>query len=1455
MDNIKQWWKDSSVTVGIVLSTVTVLLIMVIIMIVLQQVGYGPYDPNTLVEPITIKQRAKYQALLTKLSNPGPVSDTGTSADYNLTTADDFLKDANKELTLAFDNLQLIKGLPTPDLKLQYAEEADTLANSAVLKLAEGVRLLELAKKDILELQLAVPTVERLTVSTVGQAQDLIEDLNERLKYAEIYNQNAQRDAVEIIKLTSDAKAEATTNMNISTDERETVRSDVNEIYIRMVAYAAELSFTNKNLLENNVDIRFARNSGNTDSVSEVYEGVESKYAEMQHIYNALVADASMIRSNLAYIKIPDDQARPMLLNVEAVMETARRQMDDAGYIKDGIYESLQMAKAIQENNVEGQANFLRNNIERWNVKILSGIRDAQELMHSNDAESIQKDLKNLMIIEDDIINLNRLISGDFDDLKAISSEFTVQQQTYDNSQAQITNIQQIISNVESKAIHAEAIRVSELENTAFIYMDELSANLSELNKLANLGNVIVLDASNATIDNNIVELESLSIQANSIQVQAALYYETCLVNEVNIKNLLLNETYPKFNSIVNQAKAKNTQALIYINEIDSIVPSLNNMKGEVMSKLSLAKSADISQIINDIVMYKDVTLRMRDRADADFQDAESALLSLNGSLIQMKLDLITDNLVEAQNALTQVLNLIGHLTTYDSHIAVQVYQSDSVGAVNHIVDIQKNVRDMVDNLTVMRTTSLMNDAREKITFMQSHKLQLNNIMAQGRYSSNSVSEAQSRLNANSISSTATDYGLLLGDAERSYIHIDQTYESLQTLVVEGSIFTDILNEANDLKQSSTILINEIRSFNDQIEGIYETTQSEKLIHAMATTSVFVEQINAGYNEISVYLNESQNAVNTVSLTLSDAKNAETEQLARFQAAGMVQADITASYLLFRDFLSANQQLEIGTQFQISKDKEQEAGIFLNQINVMTQQVAQSRISLQANLISETFSRVNNLIGSIEYKNNELSSLVAQSEIIIANVNGVITTEEPIYVLDYISDKDNVMSQISIATNNVISEITTILEQLDQITVSINLSEIDAMVDDAHAKFQTYVNKLDIVEQNQVSLTNLLADARLREAEIRTKINTALGYLSDMSTLSNSIVVEYNEGIILYNTISTAMTDYNWTVVETWGPYINNVVNAVDPKFEQVVYFRNSILDLLTSGHPDSNNVLINAEEIYLNSLNMLNDLRTRAQTVNGWVGDVLVINSLLNILSLQESNTEVARNAKNAGLQIRAEANSLYSSYQWDVLNTKLEDLLTYKDNTSAMLSIVEQQHFQIMSVPSSGYINNIRQQSSSNVNEIQSALTSLNLDISTLTNLINQSSQMQQVESYYSETLNSNAVTVNNVINQSMANIHTLNSLAEMGTNAANSGNTTAVYQYKSQADSVMSDIINDYQGLGSIVEDSEQIMNDYVRDLDNFDQNNFDSIKSGYASMSTIIAAAENIQSNWQQIIANL
>lgn len=1451
MVSISQLWSETSRMEKVVLSIVIILSMIVIIMIVLQGVGYGPYAPNILVEPITAIQRAKYNALSMKLDKPALISDTGTSADYNLSTAKKLILDAEADIDEAMQLLSFIPDSKSPDDALEYANDADEMARSALQKVLEAERLLELAKKDILGLELAVPTVERLSVSTVGQAQSMINDLNQTIIQVETSIARVKNKANETKNITSENKVNAETNMGLSEVQRESVRQNSNEVYIRMVSLAAELTIANKNLFENNADIRFARNSGNTNSVRSVYEDVESRYAKMEHIYNSMLSDASLVRSNIDYIQMPPDQARPMLLNIDAVMNNAKRQMSDAGYMKDNIYESLQMAKAVQTNNLEDQAQFLKNNIDKWNNRIISQVRNAQL------PNSPENQLQILMATETEISRLYQLMSNDLADIDALPLKFdtSVQIAQLQNAVNSIDIIKGLINAVQEDITNSEYTRIAQLEKEAMFQVNELIYNVGEIVNLVKRGNVILVDASNATVSKNATELQSLLKQANSIKTQGELYYDTCVSIEKNIKKLISSETFPKFSTILNQINIQMNKASTGLEELGSLPLSVDNMINEVNQFVESARTAEITQLIDSIVRNKTTTLKMRDRSDAELANAQDAVISLNGPLIELKYNAIVNYLEEARTSHAEVLRLVGQLKLYDPNLAtqVQVYQSDSSNALNHIIDVQRDVADMINNLSTIRAATLMNKGIEKLNFMKSHNAILFNIKERGISSVDTVSEASGRLNVDTISTTIEDYSKLLESAEQSYIHINQSYDSIVSLLGnEAGSFNDILLEADDIKQQSTIIINEIRSYDDSIEGTYQNTQTEKRNLVLNQASVFIEQIDQFYNNMNVLLNESKIAVNRV-VPLETAKIIEQEQLARLQNAQIIQENITYAYSQFRDYLSINQYLELGTEFQIAKSKQQESGSFLDQIAVMTQQISQNRISLQSNMISESFSQVNNLVGNIEYKNNELTSLVAQSENIISNVNGVITTEDPIYVLDYIRNKNGSMNLLNLAGEDILYEINEIMNQLE-LFKSI-MSELDAIINNAINKYPNYMSKLDTIKQNQYVLNGVLSDAEIREQQIRNNIAVASNHLNDIKSLRSFISNNYNEGVSLYNTLSTAMSDYNWSSVDLNGPSMNNIVNIVQPKFDQLVQIRNTISGLLTSGHPDSNNVLIAVEEEYGNSYNMLEDLKIRAHTVNKWISQVQVIKSLLNILNLQETNVGMARDAKNAGLQIRSEATSLYNSYQWDVLNTKLEDLIDYKDTATSMLSIVKQQHTQIMSAPQTGYVQNILSQSQSNINEAQSAVDSLSVDISTLTNLINQSSQLQQVESNFSEILDTNAQTVNNVINKSMTNIYTINSLVEMGTAAAGKGNSSAVYQYESQSYDVMSQIQSDYQGLGTVVEDSRQIMNDYVRDLNNFDQTNFDSIESGYASMSSIIAAAQNILSNWGQIINSL
>jgi hypothetical protein len=1352
---------------------------------------------------------------------------------------------------------------------MKYTRDATESINLAMDKLAEASRLLEVSIDPLESLHLNV--VERL--SAAPNINTLIDSLKQKILILD----------EKVRKVKSMVYAEKN-RIDLISSIKQSVEQDglsqAKGVYEQMVILYDEISQLSRESNISTTSLRNAKNSGDLINLEDIGQKIQEQYQTALTKYNHL---RELYTQILALMTNTDD---PLRQKAEDLMQGTTQMLLNMGFHPE----------EFKLSNVTAVATFKGANLERA-IGLYNEFESLSLNLEANSNTAwTTTNLAKMVVIHTDSTNLYNKMAMHVKDLKGLASSDSNIQQLYEKASAQLESdhillyrIGEYLTDLE-KAINAEQdLNLTVSINIVNSAIDKLRKIDGDLSQMQRDGDILLaqttsyLKNSNATtkIDSVLIQAEALNTRASvAANLTQSILEETELSIKLNRDSLALKPALNNFNALTSSINKR-------IDSIMSILPSVKNFEQEALKN---QKAQMILNIISASSMVSDIDLLIESNltsAQEAYQAAQEAIFESNIDLIKAKRQVVINLIDSSQQMYERMLVSIGQLDEYKT-IELDLSDSEEMKISNllseypgvksraytnltSIINIKigpNGLDDMIQNMALARFETLRNNATLKLRDVDQQIDLLSNILTkitQNRRNSNAMRNA---MNTNSLRSLDQKVDDMLNSSIRSQQYIEVWVSEIADML-ENETEPELVNLKNlsSVKLvDSALLLNNIRTLREEINGIYDQTQATKKAYVLNQAQLKLNEIQYTYQRLVSIKTKSDQARLDADLALSKLdlpkmRQLEIDQTQRHTDSLSEKTNLYGEYETLRLYTISHPYLELGEMLVSGQSMYDNVSPMVLDILRVKEYISTQMTEVKDAYVNQSITDVNQQINLIEFTFNKMISLHGQSELILSNVVAVIQSSDMESSLVYVDKQIGPSNLIVNESQKVLNDLSNMRTQLDGLklyaesTTGGSIDEIDSLVRKQLLKIPAaeslnttiYKNYLAILQYKDELTKKLqtmqyaISDAQNQHILLQNNNSEMLKTYADLQLLHDELLGVYN------------MPSANWEHIINTSPRadaLNSKSSVYLENGEQIHTLIYHILD-------EYNNISVDA--ILAKSDAVINNIRITwyridqlMKDINRWREDALIVKNMQTILNSQLPKVSIVLQSAPMGEQIKMQAMSYYSTYEWDKIDDEINTLNNYIERNQVLIGDVNVIHATLLgmsnkSVPAESII----QKSTDNLSQMNMVQNNLDYDLREIMDRTVAAQKMANQEVNYAQVILDNSARVNTLMNSALNDVYSLNDVIQKATTAGRAKNQTAVSQYYNQSINLMNTMVQKKNDLGSVVEDSRTIMNQYIRDVPVNIQSAYDSLENDAQSMDSIIVSAQQMQTKWKQI----
>jgi len=1432
---------------------ITMILVSIMVMIVIYMTGY------------------QVPFLNSRGSNKSNTSNAQKTAITNASSTEDKVKrvqqlieEANYHSDLAqavIDKVQLTESVYEEQIKnMEIAEEN---INLAMDKVAEAVRLLEVqtnSNSTSTERFNAAPDLSTL-VETLKLA---VLDLNEKVRTVQKVVKDKRVKLDEITKVVKDIQK----NTNLQSED----------IYGQMVSIHANLVKLSNDLVGYSHPIQVAKNTADLNKLEDIRKN-------MTVAYNSIIVDYQnlLVLENEVY-----DLKNQVITNkVIELMSDAKTRMNIAGFSLDELKLSNTTALAVSKGSIMEQAMSLYQEFgnlsikmeDNYGVALATQSLSAMIVLHADSNNLVEKEKR----IKDDIYKLipyNSQVSGLYDKVKV--------QLEYDESL--LTKLGHLHTSLEKSIATTQNLKLQTSINIVNDAILKLRITTEDLSQMQKEGDVLLAQTVGSLKNTNSnVKIDSIIIQADALNTRAQVAVQSSAVlHQKVIDSIGLDAGYPEMRPLISTMDSLLADINKRSDSILSILPSVKNFQREALQNQRDTLIANIQYAYSQVEKHMLDIEYHNSVVQKAYDEANVAVLESKVDFIKAKLQIVENMISASQKSYNLLLEHSGKLDgfylalpTLNSSIvqefnAIQLLQSYSglkskaYNLLTSTINVKigtNGLEEMIENITSARIQALHNMATTKLGDIEQQINLLSNALTsitQNRRNSNAMRNA---MNTNSLGKLDVSVEALAESSIRYQQIVELRCSEIQERLsteTEPSL-VELKAYASNQLDDSVLLLNSIITLREEINGIYDETQIAKKAYVLNQAQTMSNKILVLYQQaVSIKkqsdLNRHTVDVSVSNLDLPTMRQLEIDHASMYSTMIAIQNQISEQYTQLRNYVVSYPYLELGDIMMASKSMHDDTSNLTLDILRVKEYISTQMVELKDLYINQSIVDVNKQINLMELTYNKIVSLLGQSELILGNVVAVVQTSDVESSLVYVRKQIAPFNVIVVDSQKVLNELYAIRTKLEglKLTAESELGpneEIRALVERQLLKYPAAEFQVNSIYNNYVAI---LACENDLIKKLETLQNAIADATNQLTLLQNNYIVIQTAHLDMQVMHDDVLGVYNMPVAN-WE-YIINSLPQIEPKMTQAnSYLQNAkyiytLIGRILYGFQNATvkQILSQSDDAWNNVQITWHKMDKLMADVYKWHADAVLVNNMKMILESQTPKVSIVLQSYSAGEHIKNQAMTYYSTYEWDRIDDEIQNLQSYLDTNDILIddvNIIHQNLVQMSndSIPAS----NIIKKSNDNLSQMEVVQFSLASDLEEIKNRTAVAQQMATREVNYAQVIVDNSTMVHNLMNSALNDVYALNDVIQKATTAGRQKNQTLVQQYYNQSLNLMSTMTQKRNNLGSVVEDSRTIMNQYIRDVPVNVQSAYDSLENDAQSMNSILVSAQQMQTKWKQI----
>lgn len=941
--------------------------------------------------------------------------------------------------------------------------------------------------------------------------------------------------------------------------------------------------------------------------------------------------------------------------------------------------------------------------------------------VHSEDISLIQTTLSEQTTINDTVdSSINTIQSTLSTQVPIISSHTTTLQSHSDTIDEHSSQIVGMNSHLDSLDTSISSINDSIVDHTSLLsnhaqHLDTIDTHLSQIDN-----SIATLNATNdfPTVLSHLSDLDDLT-QSHTTTIQQLVAYDE---TQTTMNNTM--------NDDITDLLSFKTDQLVLNSAID-VQQSITNSQLDNISNLLQGKQPLLSSNNRLNINY----------VDGNIQSQLDTLTTAVSNLTQvdtLDLERVTEIIGDVANLTTNVqglTNTVSMLNQSDDAIwsALQPVIDEQVTMNTSITDIQSSILLKQDILSTenklsatlidlsesnLRHFDITNSLNDRLTNSETQITTMSNVNI---IQSNLITDLSSQLQ---LKQDIIDSNHLL---DQSLIRYDETHtldeyleiQNTQLNLKQNAITTEsklALNLVSNLSETLTDLDNRISTLSTLQDG--DVVSFENIGSNMDALETMINSkqdiLNNSTNTLPIsHVSGLQTAIDNINSSISLITGVDTQQLADIQSINtqltQLQTDTTTNTT---DISTINQNISdlqsdilakqdsITSSSKLSSSLVDFTGTNIEYLQGLSQSISTSLTSINSSINTLSLSdimannSINNLTTQINNKANQsdlqtLSDTVTSHSSDLTSIQSTISSIETNMTnlssdLSSLSSLPNNVSQLSSDVINIQSDVTNVLSDVSQLTNDV--STIQTTVTNVETNISS-------IENNVTALTGDISQLNTDVLTIQTTVAT---HTSDISSIETDTVALGSS----IQTINTSITS------------LNNNVTGVNTQITSI----QTNIDVLNSA-----DIIHDSQILAIQSdiTTVENDLATINDTINDIQSELGFTNS--NVTNIQTDISSLQSDMLTKQSTINDSTNKLPISH----IDTLSSTLTSLQNQLNSVTNLNNDQTADLVSLNSAidtisadlllkqDIISNINQIAISNVNNLQSSLTTLQTNI----------------------------------------------------------------------------------------------------------------------------------------------
>lgn len=1444
---------------------VAFILVSIFVMIVMQVMGYKPAFLNSNKSVLGVANASTEGEVIyekPQITNASSPEDKVAYAQTLITKSEHYADLAME----AIEKMQL-EGVYEDQVKLM--EDAEAYIGLAIDKLAEATRLLEIAPQT--NSVISNSSIERLNASF--NTSNLIESL--KLKIIDLGEKVRKiNDAVKVKKVKLDEITKVIKGIadNTSIQVGYIYYSQMEPIHNNIVRLSNELIGYSGSILT-------AKNSGNLMTLDDIRK-------KMTVAYDAILIDyqnLTILETDILQFKTTLELRNKLI----DLMNDARKRMEVAGFTLDELKLSNATALAISKGSIMEQATGLYNEIGNLSLKL-----------ENNYGEAIAtSDLASMIVLHADSDNLVQKMTRLLADMHKLIVYNSQVQIMYDKVKDQLEydtsllyKLSQLRTDIEKAISLKQNVQLQTSINVVNDAILKLRNTNDDLMQMQKDGDVLLSQTAGFLKNSNSnVKIDSILIQADALNTRAQIAVQSSKSLQSKVIDLIVSEAnYPEMRPLLTNLNSILSDIYKRSDSVLSILPSVKNFQQEALKNQRDTLIANIEYAYSQVEKHTLDIEYHNSLAQKAHQEAQVGVVESNVDLIKTKRQIVINLIDMAQKSYNLLLEHSGKLDGFylalpnfnqsnvqEFHASqlLQQYSSLKSKAYNYLTSTinvkigSDGLDNMIENTTAARIQTLKNMTTVKLDDIEHQINLLSNTLTkitQNRRNSNAMRNA---MNTNSLGMLDQSVENLTNAANKAQqivsIRCGEIGEILAYETDAGLI--ELKDYSIDRLDDSVLLLNSIITLREEINGIYDETQIAKKAYVLNQATGMLNSISQTHQQVKIIKNNSDLNRQAVDLALSQVnlptmRQLEIDQSTMYTDAIALQADISSTYDQLRKYAISYPYLELGEIMMSAKSMHDDTPRLVLEVLRTREYITTQMTELKDLYENKSITDVNQQINLMELTFNKVVSLLGQSELILDNIVAVVQTSDVESSLVYVRKQiapSNLISSDSQKVLLELYEIRTTLEGLKltaESTLGESIEEIRSLIEKQMLLYSAAESQVNIIYNNHVAILQY-------EAELIQKLQTMNNAIADaqnqLTLLQNNLTVihashanlqvMHDDVLGVYNMPTT-----NWPYIINSLPQIEQTMNKADSYLLNAEHIHTLIGRILNGYQGVAKQILSQSDDTWNAVQITWHKMDKLMMDVYKWHADAVLVNNMKAILDSQVPKVSIVLQSALVVEQIKNQAMTYYSTYEWDLIDDQLDTLRGYLSQNDVLIDDVMIIHQNLLNMSNNSVpANNIIQKSSDNLNNMNVVQDILTYDLQEIMDRTASAQKMATQEINYAQVIVDNSAMVHNLMNSALNDVYLLNDVIQKATTAGRAKNQTAVTQYYNQSLNLMNTMNQKKNSLGSVVNDSRTIMNQYIRDVPVNIQSAYDSLENDAQSMDSILVSAQQMQTKWKQI----